>query len=253
MFRHPVNYITGVFVVKIKLAISFALLISSIAPAYASIQVMGTRVIFNASEKEQSVRINNVGGAPALIQVWIDSRKESKIEDKENVPFIINPPIARINTGKGKVLRIFPTEETAEKYPKDRESMLWFNILDVPPEEADASSKNLMSIAIRTRIKFFYRPAGLKSDLLTASQHVTWTMQKTPGGYRFTGSNNSPYFISYASLKLKGQDSELPGDVIEPFTSKVFELKNANSAIPPILSYTFITDLGAFVTQEFKG
>jgi len=239
--------------IKTKLAVSLPLIFSLLIPAYASIQVMGTRVIFNAKEKEQSVRINNVGDAPALIQVWIDSRKESKIEDKENVPFIINPPISRINTGKGKVLRIFPTDETATKYPQDRESLLWINILDVPPEDEDAAGKNLMNIAVRTRLKFFYRPAGLKGDLLTASQQVTWSMKKTAGGYSFTGSNNSPYYISYASIKLAGQDDNiLQGDVIEPFSSKVFEFKNVNSAIAPVLSYTFITDLGAFVTKEFR-
>ncbi|MBU9851582.1 fimbrial biogenesis chaperone [Rahnella aceris] len=238
---------------KIKLAILFALAFSLLTPAYASIQVMGTRIIFNAKEKEQSVRINNVGETPSLIQVWIDSRKESKIDDKENVPFMITPPIARINTGKGKVLRIFSTDETAAKYPKDRETMLWINILDVPPEAEETDGKNLMNIAIRTRLKFFYRPEGLKGDLLTASQQVTWRMKKTASGYSFTGSNNSPYYISYASLKLNGDDANsLHGDVIEPFSSKIFEFKNVKSAATPVLTYTFISDLGAFITKEFK-
>ncbi|RBQ34698.1 molecular chaperone [Rahnella aquatilis] len=238
---------------KLKLAILFPLLFSFLAPAEASIQVMGTRVIFNAKEKEQSVRINNVGDAPALIQVWIDSRRESKIDDKENLPFVINPPISRINKGKGKVLRIFPTDETAKKYPQDRETMLWINILDIPPEDENAADKNLMNIAVRTRLKFFYRPAGLKGDLLTASESVQWSTQKTSTGIKVTGSNNSPYFISYASIKIAGQEkSILQGDIIEPYSSKVFEFKDLKNVSAPILNYTFITDLGAFVNKELK-
>ncbi|MCR8998802.1 molecular chaperone [Rahnella perminowiae] len=238
---------------KLKLAILLPLLFSFLTPAFASIQVMGTRVIFNAKEKEQSVRINNVGDAPALIQVWIDSRRESSVEDKENLPFIINPPIARVNKGKGKVLRIFPTDETASKYPQDRETMLWINILDIPPESENAADKNLMNIAVRTRLKFFYRPAGLKGELLTASENVAWTTQKTATGYKVTGSNNSPYYISFASLKIAGQeDTILQGDVIEPFSSKEFEFKNIKNSTAPVLKYTFITDLGAFVNKELK-
>ena len=238
---------------KLNLTILLPLLFAFLSPAEASIQVMGTRVIFNAKEKEQSVRINNVGTAPALIQVWLDSRRESKIDDKENLPFIINPPISRINKGKGKVLRIFPTDETTAKYPQDRETMLWINILDIPPEDENAAEKNLMNIAVRTRLKFFYRPSGLKSDLITASQNVTWSSQKTATGYKVTGSNNSPYYISYASIKMAGQDkSILQGETIEPFSSKVFEFKDIKNISAPVLNYTFITDLGAFVNKELK-
>jgi chaperone protein EcpD len=240
---------------KSKSLLLFTSLLLLAGSVQASIQVMGTRIIFNATEKEQSVRINNVGQAPALIQVWLDSRKNSKIDEKENIPFLINPPISRINTAKGKVLRIFQTDETVNHYAKDRESLLWLNILDIPPEDEAASEKNLMNIAVRTRLKFFYRPAGLKGDPIVAAENIKWGVSKTAKGYSFTGTNDSPFYISFASMKLSesGKDGvNIQGDMIEPFSSKTFEFSHEGKSSAPTLVYTFITDLGAMVTKEFK-
>ncbi|WP_251844014.1 fimbrial biogenesis chaperone, partial [Enterobacter kobei] len=84
--------ISSVFMMT--LAFSFA--------ASATIQIMTTRVAFNAGEKEQTIRINNVSKAPELVQVWLSSTDKSDGIAKEDLPFFITPPAARIKEGANK-------------------------------------------------------------------------------------------------------------------------------------------------------
>ncbi|MDU7509850.1 MAG: fimbria/pilus periplasmic chaperone [Enterobacter sp.] len=41
--------------------------------ANATIQILTTRVAFNANESEQTVRVNNLSKNPELVQVWLSS------------------------------------------------------------------------------------------------------------------------------------------------------------------------------------
>ncbi len=49
---------------------------------------------------------------------------------------------------------------------KDRESVFWFNVLEVPPkpDAAKATNQSLLQLAFRTRIKLFYRPKGIEVE-----------------------------------------------------------------------------------------
>ncbi|PJI52023.1 molecular chaperone EcpD, partial [Methylobacterium radiotolerans] len=49
---------------------------------------------------------------------------------------------------------------TGEPMPQDKESVFWLNVLEIPPK--DKANQNLLQMAFRSRIKLFYRPAGLK-------------------------------------------------------------------------------------------
>ncbi|PLR36281.1 molecular chaperone [Chimaeribacter californicus] len=237
---------------KLKALLLTSLLFTAALPAFASVQIMGTRVIFNAKDKEQAIRVNNVGNAPSLVQVWLDSRPESGVADKEDLPFVITPPMARVNVGKGKTFRIFQTQDTVNKYPKDRESVLWVNFLDIPPEDASLQDKNLLNLAFRTRLKFFYRPAGLKGDEIQAGENLKWSMVSNAEGYTYTCDNNSPFHVSFSRLVIKGDEKTLiNGDMVAPFSKKTFSFKTKNKTAKPVLEYTFITDLGAYVDKQF--
>ncbi|QGY26852.1 fimbria/pilus periplasmic chaperone [Escherichia coli] len=43
---------------------------------------------------------------------------------------------------------------------KDRESVFWFNVLELPPkpDAEKVANQSLLQLAFRTRIKLFYRP-----------------------------------------------------------------------------------------------
>lgn len=75
-----------------------------------------TRVIYHADKKEASLPLSNKSEVnPYLIQSWIDSS-----DGKTRGPFVVTPPLFRLNAQEDNSLRI---SYTAGNLPKDRESV----------------------------------------------------------------------------------------------------------------------------------
>ncbi len=99
--------------------------------------------------------------------------------EKDSAPFIVLPPIVRIEPGKGQSWRLV---FNGSRLPQDRESLFWFNLLDIPPEPKNGTAINYLQLAIRSRIKLFYRPAGVAAEkmapenapALGADSHGQW-------------------------------------------------------------------------------
>src|SRR5690242_3641075 len=136
--------------------------------AHATVVIGGTRVVFPARDGEVTVRLSNVGGTPALVEAWIDHGNPQSTPDKADTPFLITPPLFRMDAHKDQSLRIIATSPSL---PADRESLFWLNVLEVPPRPKgqETIGKNLLQLAIRSRLKLFYRPDGLPGDALTAA------------------------------------------------------------------------------------
>lgn len=87
-----------------------ALLLSSYLPsADASMVIDGTRIIFPGDKKEIAVRATNMGETPSLTQVWVDDGRVQNQPEKDAAPFIVLPPIVRIEPGKGQSWRLVLT------------------------------------------------------------------------------------------------------------------------------------------------
>src|SRR6478609_879117 len=130
---------------------------------HAAIVITGTRVVYPAEEREVTVKMNNTGTLPALVQTWIDDGNEKTSAQEKSVPFALLPPIFRIDPGKGQSVRMTYTKEPL---PQDRESVFWLNVLEIPPRP-DAElrdSRNILQMAFRSRIKIFFRPKGLPGN-----------------------------------------------------------------------------------------
>ncbi len=54
------------------------------------------------------------------MQTWIDNGQIDAAPDQIQTPFVITPPISRIEANKGQTIRI---THTGEALPKDRESV----------------------------------------------------------------------------------------------------------------------------------
>ena len=131
--------------------------------SYANVVITGTRVIYPADQKSISVQLTNVGNEPSLVQSWLDKGNISSNPNTESVPFIIAPPVTRVEANAGQTLRINFTN--TESLAQDRESLFYFNLLDIPPKPSDSdlqNNPNYLQLAIRSRLKFFYRPSGLQ-------------------------------------------------------------------------------------------
>jgi P pilus assembly chaperone PapD len=158
--------------------------------AQAGIVLNATRVIYNAKDKEVSLAVHNTGTGEILAQSWLETDPPTAVAA---LPFVITPGLARM-AGDGKqLLRII---YSGGGMPDDRESVLWINVQEIPQE----ANQNALQIAIRQRLKVFFRPRGLEGDPLKATESLQWQLVD---GHYLEVNNPTPYHVSMVKLDLR--------------------------------------------------
>ncbi|MDR5778893.1 fimbria/pilus periplasmic chaperone [Caballeronia sp. LZ065] len=235
--------------VALWLAVAVALALAAV-PACASVVIAGTRVIYPAAEQEVTLRLSNVGKSPALAQVWLDEGDPKVDPSLLNLPFMLTPALARLDPGKAQTVRIV---YTGEPMPPDRESLLWFNLLDVPPSPAEAmTGPNYVQLAFRTRLKFFFRPAGVAGRVDDAPGTLVWRIVTEGGKSALRVSNPSSYYVTIISARVGGSEPVArfdAGDMVAPGGAVSLPL-SATPAQSGTVSFTTLDDYGAPVKHE---
>ena len=210
-----------------------ATLIFAAATVSASVVISGTRVIYPSDAREVSVKLSNVGKKPVLIQSWVDNGDSKAKPETIHVPFVLTPPINRVEAGKGQTLRI---SQTGEALPTDRESIFWLNVLEIPAKDPQFKNENHLQMAFRSRIKFFYRPVNLAGNANSAVNAFKWTTD----GKQIIATNPGPYYVSFVTLSVKSKKVE--GEMVAPFSSHPFNLTSAKG---DEITGEFVNDYGA--------
>ncbi len=178
---------------------AFLALCLCISAAHASVLIAGTRVVFPARDGEVTVRLTNDNTKPALVEAWIDRGDMHSTPDKVDTPFLITPPLFRMEPHKDQSLRIIYMQG---QLPADRESLFWLNVLEVPPKPSgpQAADMNFLQLAIRSRLKLFYRPADLQGDSTKAPALLTFKAATDDKGVALVVHNPTPYYLTFADL-----------------------------------------------------
>ena len=207
--------------------------------ACADIVISGTRVIYPQSAKDVTVKMENRGTKPLLVQSWLDDGRDTVNPQELKLPFIVTPPVSRIDPSKGQTVRITWTQQPLAQ---DRESLFWFNVLEVPPKAKDGDSQNVLQLAFRTRIKMFFRPNGLPGDPAIAAGNLKWSQQ----GTALIANNSSPYYVSMAkaTVTVNGKKIEVDSHTIPPLSNETIPVKNAPALRGGKIEYTAINDFG---------
>lgn len=164
--------------------------------ASANVVINTTRVVFPSDAKSVSIQLINKSRDQHLIQSWVDDGRQNEKPENVIAPFTIVPPVVKINGNDGQILRINRKDQIT-RFSTDRETVFWINILDIPPvpEKMDAG-KDYLQMAIRNRIKLFWRPASLKISTADIPNHL---------GIKHNGSttcidNATPYYITLIQM-----------------------------------------------------
>lgn len=223
----------------------------------AEVVINGTRIVFEAKDSDKTVQLKSNASNPLLIQVWLDTGNPESQPGDVNVPFVITPPVVRMDAGKGQALRILKNDVTS--LPQDRESLFWFNLLEIPPKPTEqiAANDNMMQIAFRTRIKMFYRPSNLAISPLDAYQRVTFSLSKSSA---IKIRNNTPYFITFTKVEIKtAKNSEViafvnkfPEHMVSPGGQLELPIvnKRGGNLVGARIFYTVINDYGGDTVNE---
>ncbi|MFX1762716.1 fimbria/pilus periplasmic chaperone [Paraburkholderia sp. A1RI-2L] len=218
--------------------------------AQASVVIAGTRVIYNATDSEVTLKLSNVGKSPALIQVWLDKGDPKADPSKLDLPFVMTPPLARIDPGKSQTIRM---AYTGEAMPQDRETLLWFNMLEVPPKPtAELAGPNYVQLAFRSRLKFFFRPVGLQGKADDAPGKLVWRAGTQDGKPVLLISNPTPYHVTIIEAQV-GEGLHAPkfdaGGMVAPGGELALPLSAAPAAGGKV-SFTTLNDYGGPMKHE---
>lgn len=201
-----------------------------------SVVISGTRVIYFADAREVTVKINNGGSSPVLLQSWIDNGDINAKPSAIRVPFILTPPINRVEPGKGQTLRI---SYTGGVLPIDKESVFWLNVLEVPVRKQAKTVENYLQMAFRSRIKLFYRPVGLQGNANDVANDIIWSSQNN----KLRANNPTPYYASLLNLSVSGK--KLDYAMVAPYSTITLDLPgNAGNTV----TGSFVNDYGAVYT-----
>ncbi len=218
----------------------------------AEIIIHGTRVIYPSNAREITLQVSNNGNKPALVQAWIDEGDAKSTPDQSQAPFMITPPISRVDGNKGQTLRIVALPKSGS-LSKTQETLYWLNILDIPPKPSvknvDGVPENFLQLAIRSRIKFFYRPSEIKDDSATAPMKLQWFVQ----GNQLKVKNPTPFHITLTNINQddmgKRVDLISEGLMLKPFSEDRITLKSSNTSK---MVFTSINDYGGRIEFPIK-
>ncbi|ECJ9816632.1 fimbrial chaperone [Salmonella enterica] len=239
------NHLAG----RVGMALCVSML--GLTAAHADIVLSGTRVIFKQDDRDITLKMDNRGARPVLTQMWIDDGNDDTQPQNMKVPFMVSPPISRVDAGRGQTIRVSWLEQ-GRSLPKDRETLFWFNVLEIPAKVQE-NNANILQLAFRTRIKLFYRPQGLVGSPVEAAKALKWQL-KTQGAQVIAHVvNDSAYYISLSKAEFHSGNIRHAIDtrMVSPKSSADFTVKDLQTVSAGEILYSSINDLGGSVENSF--
>lgn len=227
--------------IKNKLLLVFTLSVYS-SLSFSAITIDRTRVVYDGSDKSVSVGVfNRNTEKPYLAQAWVENLDGVKIDK----PFVVTPPLQRIDGGDKSQIRIEALPSISE-FPQDRESAFYFNVREIPPKP---SRPNTLQLALQTQVKLFYRP---KSIVISSTEMANHPWQEKMVLLKNDGkvfiNNPTPYYITVLNIGSKNKsDTDLP--MVPPF-SKIKTTLTPND-ISAGVKATYVNDYGGKVEVDF--
>lgn len=207
---------------------------AGLSVASAGVIIGGTRVIYDATKKEASISVNNPDSTPYLIQSWVETQSGGA----EKAPFIVTPPLYRLDKGQQNIERIL----LAGSLSQEKESLYWLNIKAIPSAKR---VENSLQIAVKTRIKLIYRPENLKGTLPEQlADKLTWQLS----GNQLQVTNPTNYVMNFNEISVGGKKLENVSYVLPGATAR-FDLPKGISGGNVV--YKIINDYGG-IGEEHK-
>lgn len=214
------NFLRNIFIAS-------ALISTGLSAANAGVVIGGTRVVYDGNKKEASISVNNPDSTPYLIQSWIEPLNGGA----EKAPFIITPPLYRLDKDQQNVERII----LAGALPQNKESLYWLNIKAIP---SAPRKDNTLQIAVKTQIKLIYRPSSLKG---TTPEDLAEKLQWSRVGNNIQVTNPTSYVMNFNMINVAGRQLDNVSYVL-PGSTAQFSLPNGVSG--GAVKFSIINDYG---------
>lgn len=219
---------------------------------HASVIMNGNRIIYLASAKEKTLQFTNQDPYPNLVQIWLDVDNPQSNPSTADAPFVATPQMFRMEPHSGQVVRLM---FTGKALPQDRESIFYFNFLQVPSVKASDKDKNKLLLLISNRLKVFYRPDSLPGSPDKLNDVLTFSVQKNQGKTYLVANNPSAYYANFTQVKITsaGKSTNVPDiTMVAPKSEVSWRLESPVSANKSLaIQYKLVNDYGAEVNGEY--
>lgn len=214
----------------LRMAIAAFFIISSAVNAEGGISLGATRVIYPAGAKQASLAINNSDKKSRfLISSWVEDEQGQKVKT-----FAVTPPLFVSEPDSENTLRII---YVGPPLPGDRESLFWLNVKAIPSVDKESlAGKNVLHLAILSRIKLFVRPPTLSEPVKEAPAALSFARE----GNTLKINNASPFYLSLVNVHIKQR--KLDNVMVAPKKSTQVALP---SDIRGDLTFQTVNDYGA--------
>lgn len=218
----------------LRMGIAAIFFISSAVSAEGGVSLGATRVIYPAEAKQTSLAVNNSDNKSRfLINSWVEDEQGQKIKT-----FAVTPPLFVSEPNSENTLRII---YVGPPLPGDRESLFWLNVKAIPSVEKESlAGKNVLHLAILSRIKLFVRPSTLTDPVQEAPEALSFALE----GNTLKITNASSYYLSLVNMHInqrkvnnvmvapkKSTQVALPSDARGDLT---FQTVNDYGAVTPV-------------------
>ncbi|HGN0312018.1 TPA: fimbria/pilus periplasmic chaperone [Proteus mirabilis] len=187
--------------------------------------------------KQTSITLNNTDKKLRfLVQSWIDDSQDQKSNE-----FIVTPPLFVSKPESENKLRII---YAGKALPNDRESLFWLNTKAIPEiEREEIKDKNILQLAVLSRIKIFIRPQGLNFNIEDVPNSLEF--KKSQGN--IIVNNPSPYYATL--INLEADNEQLNSIMVPPMGTVMIKVSKPNYSQ---ISYQTINDYGASTPKVTK-
>ncbi|HEJ9626736.1 TPA: molecular chaperone [Proteus mirabilis] len=164
-----------------------------IFPTYSqsSIEINKDKFIFIESANQEIIEINNKANNDYFIQSWVTHYDK---ENSNEIPFMVTPPLFKIEKDETFSLKIFKKDEIKER---DRETLYRINIKRIPILLNSDNNKNMLHVSINSVHNLIYRPISIEKDAKDAYKKIEFLKNKNN---EFIINNPTPYFIALSSV-----------------------------------------------------
>ncbi|TDB49288.1 molecular chaperone [Photorhabdus khanii subsp. guanajuatensis] len=248
--------VTAVLSVLAMISLLLALPLRAEEESLEGVYMDDMRVIYPESSRNGVIStFSNNSSNNYLIQSMVrELDSKTGLPVAVNAPFLVIPPLAKVNAHSKQVLKIL---RTGGDFPRDRESAFFLNVRLLPSEKPlSVSTENgigRVKIVMVLMIKMFYRPEGLPKEGVTgAVKQLRVSVKKDT----VTLSNLSPFWITLQTLHVNAfavPDKDL-FKMVPPFGQQSWSLPMGNVSLGSkvTVSWRAINEFGLNTDEESK-
>ncbi len=188
-----------------------------------------TRLIIPSESRNIPFTMENTGEMVYLLQSWLEDETNLKTNK-----LLVTPPLIKLGAHQKNNLNI--TNIDTSSLPRDRESLFWVNVKAIPAVKKSSRNSNKVVIAIKTKIKAFYRPEELEMVRGEAEKHLVFSRDKDKNIVIF---NPTPYYITIINFENDKNKKSKPF-MVSPNEHKTLEIEVKGES----LAFWTINDYG---------